>query len=217
LDAREPHLIPVYQEYLTTEESARFVSRVSHSYTVGTLTRLAAGGKRTSRRAAVLALGYMGDYGINATLGRALHDDDRGVRLLAENAIREIWGRDGSLDHQQDLERVIRWNQSGRLVEAMELADEILDSNPYFAEVWNQRAIAHFQFENFERSASDCHQALELNPYHFGAAVGMGHCFLETNDAYAALESFRRALRLNPELEGVRAQVGYLERTLEGL
>ena len=217
MDARDPQLIPVYQEYLTTEESARFVARVSKSYTVGTLTRLAAAGSRTSRRAAVLALGYMGDYGINATLGRALHDNDRGVRLLAENAIREIWGRDGSLAHQQDLERVIRWNQSGRLIETIDLANEVLDANPYFAEIWNQRAIAYFQLEEFDRSASDCHQALELNPYHFGAAVGMGHCFLETNDAHAALECFRRALQLNPELEGVRAQVGYLERTLEGL
>lgn len=206
----------MYQEYLSTEESARFVSRVAQKYTVGTLSRLAEGGNRTARRAAVLALGYMGDFQVNAVVGRALHDDDRGVRLLAENAIREIWQRDGSLSHQRELERVVRWNQSGRMIEAMEAANGILAANPYFAEVWNQRAIAYFQLEQYERSASDCHQALELNPYHFGAAVGMGHCFLETNDAYAALESFRRALKLNPELEGVRAQVGYLERTLEG-
>jgi tetratricopeptide (TPR) repeat protein len=217
LKDREPRLLPLYQEYLTTEESAKFVSRVAQSYTLGTLTRLASGGDRSCRRASVLALGYLGDYAVNAALGCALHDDDRGVRMLAENAIREIWRRDGTPQQQHDLERVARWNQCGRLIEAMDLANDLLDENPSFAEAWNQRAITLFQLEDYKRSADDCHQALELNPYHFGAAVGMGHCCLEINDAYGALESFRRALKLNPELEGVRAQVGYLERALEEL
>jgi hypothetical protein len=32
----------------------------------------------------------------------------------------------------------------------------------------------------------------------------------------AALENFRRALRLHPDLEDVRLQIDYLQRTLEG-
>ncbi|MEO2007295.1 MAG: tetratricopeptide repeat protein [Pirellulaceae bacterium] len=215
LEEREPHLLLLYQEYLSSENTARFVSRVAHRYTLSTLERLA-WGRRTTRRAAVLALGYLGDYNVNAVLGRALHDKDRGVRLLAENVIRDVWQRDGSRNHQHDLGRIVRWNQCGRLLEAVDLSSKILEVNPHFAEVWNQRAIAYFQLEDFEQSAEDCHMALELNPYHFGAAVGMGHCYLEINDAYAALECFRRALKINPALEGVRAQVGYLERTLDG-
>jgi hypothetical protein len=35
-------------------------------------------------------------------------------------------------------------------------------------------------------------------------------------DAVAALEGFRLALSINPDMENVRAQVGYLQRTLEG-
>jgi hypothetical protein len=34
-------------------------------------------------------------------------------------------------------------------------------------------------------------------------------------EGFAALECFRRALRLNPDLEDVRVQVDYLARTLE--
>ena len=81
---------------------------------------------------------------------------------------------------------------------------------------WNQRAIAYFHLRRCDESANDCHQTLELNPYHFGAADGMAHCYLEMNDAFAALECFRRALRLNPDMEGVRVQVEYLQRSLEG-
>ena len=43
----------------------------------------------------------------------------------------------------------------------------------------------------------------------------MAHCYLELGDGFAALECFRRALKLNPDMEGVRAQVQYLERSLE--
>ena len=49
-----------------------------------------------------------------------------------------------------------------------------------------------------------------------GAAVGLGHCYLELSDAVGALEAFRRALRMNPDMEGIRAQIQYLERSLEG-
>jgi tetratricopeptide (TPR) repeat protein len=44
----------------------------------------------------------------------------------------------------------------------------------------------------------------------------MAHSYLEMEDPFAALECFRRALALNPDLEEVRVQISYLERTLEG-
>ena len=94
--AKAPLLDAFYQRYLTDETSARFVAEVSRHYTLGTLARLAAGGSRTTRRAAVLSIGFLGSFECNDLLGRALHDSDRVVRLLAENSIRELWYRDGS-------------------------------------------------------------------------------------------------------------------------
>jgi cytochrome c-type biogenesis protein CcmH/NrfG len=44
----------------------------------------------------------------------------------------------------------------------------------------------------------------------------MGQCYLQLGDFDSALQSFRRALRLNPNLEGVRASVAYLERSRKG-
>ena len=44
----------------------------------------------------------------------------------------------------------------------------------------------------------------------------MGQAYLELNNAVSALESFRRALRVNPNLEGVRARVVRLARMVEG-
>ncbi|HTN78012.1 MAG TPA: hypothetical protein VL096_22325, partial [Pirellulaceae bacterium] len=211
-----PLLDRLYHQYLEDEDSSGFICAVAERYTVCTLERLALSGNRITRRAAVLALGYIGQYESNAVLGRLLHDDDRGVRILAENGIRELWCRTGTEAQRQTLSIIVRLNASQQYEQAIMRATELIEQAPWFAEAWNQRAIGFYQLGTYEQSASDCHQALEINPYHFGAAVGMAHCYLELSDGFAALEAFRRAVKLNPSMEDVRAQVEYLERQLEG-
>jgi len=44
----------------------------------------------------------------------------------------------------------------------------------------------------------------------------MGQAYLRLGNHVSALESFRRALKLNPDLEGVRVQVARLVRLVEG-
>ncbi|HEX6963418.1 MAG TPA: tetratricopeptide repeat protein, partial [Lacipirellula sp.] len=60
-----------------------------------------------------------------------------------------------------------------------------------------------------------CHQALEINPYHFKAAAIMGQAYEKQHNLVAALEAYRRALRLNPNMEEVRARVIQLQRALK--
>jgi len=161
-----------------------------------------------------LSLGHLGTYEANATLGRALNDRDRGVRLLAENGIRAVWTRCGNSQQNSDVCSIVSLNIAKRFDEALSLATRFLRNCPWYAEAWNQRAIANYCLESFDASVQDCHQALELNPYHFAAAAGMGQSYLKLGCQAMALESFRRALKLNPNLEGVRANVSYLARTL---
>ncbi len=212
---RHALLVENYQRYLADGESGSFVRQTTQRYTVGTLERLAEFGPRDARRAAALSLGLIADYRSNATLGKCLSDSDRGVRLLAENAIRDIWCRDGTVGHRRILNNIIRLNGAGQFETVIRQATKLIEEVPWFAECWNQRAIAYFQASAFRDSANDCQQTLELNPYHYGAAVGMGQCYLELNDGWAALECFRRALRLNSGLEAVRMQVDHLQRALE--
>ena len=214
-ETRRATLLQFYQEYLQSEKSADFVRRVTTTYLPASLEQLALRGDAPTRRAAALALGMVGDYRQNASLGIALHDSDRGVRILAENGIRQLWKRDGSAAQRHQLEELIRLNLCGMFDEAIQLATRMVDATSSFAEAWNQRAIAFYQLDRFAESIADCHETLERNPYHFGAAAGMGQCYLESGDEHSALECFGRALRLNPCLESVRAQVRYLRRSLE--
>lgn len=216
MTSQRPLLERLYHRYLEDENSAAFVSAVSQHYLPSTLERLADGGDHVSRRASIMALGFLGDYTHNNALGRALVDRDRGVRLLADNGIRALWRRDGNIRQRQQLARICRLNHGSQYEQAMLEATELIDDAPWFAEAWNQRGIGYFALRQFEDAANDCHQTLELNAYHFGAAVGMAHCYLELDEPLAALENFRRALRLNPDLEDVRAQIEYLQRAMEG-
>ena len=90
----------------------------------------------------------------------------------------------------------------------------MIQDSPWIAEAWCQRGISHYHREQYEAAIHDCHQALEINPYHFTAAAGMGQCYLLQDNPVAALEAFRRALRLNPGLEEVRSRVVQLQRSL---
>ena len=212
---RHPVLTELYEQFLADEDAAAFVHRVAQRYNPATLERLATRGSRLVRRAGVLALGYLAQFESNATLGRALSDSDRGVRLLAENAIRSVWVRAGREEQRREINAIIALNTTKCYAEARIRACRLIAGAAWFAEAWNQRAIANYCTKRYEESIQDCQQALELNPYHFGAAAGMGQCYLKLGGQAMALEAFRRALRINPNLEGVRANVVYLERALE--
>jgi tetratricopeptide (TPR) repeat protein len=213
--ARLPSLLVLYQQYLDRQDSAAFVDRVSKCYTSGTLQRLARHPSREVRRAAVLALGFLGEYDANHALGRALLDDDRTVRTIAENGIRTIWTRAGSEAERQELSVIVRLNAAQLHKEAVVRATKLIERAPWFAEAWYQRAAAHFALGRLVEAIRDCHQTLEVNPYHFVAATSMGQAYLELQNPVSALECFRRALRLNPDLEGVRVQVVRLTRRVE--
>ncbi|MGE0756829.1 MAG: tetratricopeptide repeat protein [Pirellulaceae bacterium] len=210
-----PVLIRMFRQYLSDEQSARFISDVSRQYTIPTLERLAEYGDRTTRRAATMALGFLGGYSSNQVLGRRMADTDRSVRLLAENGIRELWSRDGNDEQRQQLQRIMRLNRSADYLTALTEATDLIDESPWFAEAWNQRGVANYYLGRYQDAIRDCQQTLELNPYHYAAAIGMAHCYLELDDARGALDSFRRALKLNPDLEDVRTRISFLKQAFE--
>lgn len=214
-ERRHPLLDRLYLRYLDDENSAAFIAAVSAQYARPTLERLALCGQYLTRRGAILALSYVGDYRSSPVLAHALHDSDRVIRVLAENGLFELWSRDGNESQQQQIRVVVRLNDAHQFEEAYELASRLIDDAPQFAEAWNQRAIALYQLGRYEEAANDCQQTLDLNPFHFAAALGMAHCYLDMDEGLAALDCFRRALDLNPNLEAIRGQIEYLERAFE--
>ncbi len=210
-----PLLVHDYERYLVDQDVDLYLRRVSSRYTVGGLERVATSADRAARRGAVLALGRLAEYRSNAALGRALVDSDRGVRVLAENGIRRLWQRIGTSGQQQHLVAIDLHLEVKNYDRAAQLSTALVEDAPWIAQAWYYRGKAFFHLEQHEAATRDCHQALEINAYHFMAASVMGQAYLLLGDPVSALDSFRRALRLNPNMEEVRAQVIHLQRSLK--
>ena len=226
---RDPLLLQYYQllpgsradghEADTTREFRKGLSRfkraITARYNEATLQRLLRWQGPEVRQAAVLALGLVGTIKMNPNLAACLHDDDPTVRRLAGEALWSIWFRADTPENNAELQRVmlLRLDEVGVEVIRAEF-DALLRKAPRFAEVYNQRGIFHFRCGIYARAAADCDRALRLNPCHFGAASGLGQCFMKQKKLRAALRGFRRALRINPNLDGVRQTITSIERAL---
>ena len=190
----------------------KFRQKVATRYNEGTLHRLLESDDSLTRRASILGLGLMGTMKIsNAAVAAMLHDDNRGVRQLAADALWSLWFRADSNAHNRELQRLVGLRDGKKKRVGL---DSLIEKSPEFAEAYNQRAILHFQTEDWQKCIADCERALKLNPYHFGAAAGMGRCCMELGKHRAALKAFRHALRINPGMEDVEEAVRALESAL---
>ncbi len=191
-----------------------FKHKVEARYSEGTLHRLLKNGGTRARRAAVLALGLLGSCKTsNSLLARALHDSDRVARQLASDALWSLWFRADSEENNQELQRLLGLRDRARRLAGL---SSLINRAPQFAEALNQRAIVHFQAQRWQEAILDCEKVLKLNQYHFGAAAGMGHCYMELGRNRAALRAFRQALRINPALDDVAKTIQALESALGG-
>ena len=212
---RYPQLDRFYQRFLNEENSADFIQSVSTKYNLASLERLATAGGRMTRRAAILAIGFLGNFSNNEVMGRALNDNDRAVRMLADHGIRELWQRQGTVAQQGSLKRIFRLVDQSRMEDAIAAATQLIEVNPEFSEAFSQRAIAFCALGDYEAALVDCREALQFNRYHFPAAIGLAHCCMQIDEATGALAGYRLALNINPDLDSVRRQVSRLERMLE--
>jgi tetratricopeptide (TPR) repeat protein len=144
-----------------------------------------------------------------------LRDPDEGVRAIADRAIWVIWSRSGNAQTDAVFLEGITQLNAGQLAEAIATFSRVIAMAPEFAEGWNKRATAYFLIGEFERSLKDCDEVIKRNPDHFGALAGYGQIYMQLNDYERALDYFKRALAVNPNLDGVEFQVRLLERVLE--
>ena len=190
-----------------------FRTEVTARYTEGTLQRLLQAGAETPRRAAALALGLVGTMRSNQRLAAALRDPDRLVRKFAADSLWEVWFRGTSPDLARQLRQATALPDVAQMIAAL---DDLIRETPDFAEAYNQRAILLFRRGEYGKSVSDCEAALRLNPFHFGAASGLGQCYVRMNKPRAALRAFRQALDINPSLDHLRDAVKALKDALGG-
>ena len=144
-----------------------------------------------------------------------LGDSDPRIRNSAAAAVWQIWGRSGDPAIDKLFARGLKQMQSAALGDALATFNEVVRRKPSFAEGWNKRATIYFLLGENEKSLKDCEEVFRRNPKHFGALAGAGQIHLQLGNMRSALEFFRRAVKVNPDLEGPAQMIPLLERHLQ--
>ena len=164
-------------------------------------------GEVKTRRQGVEQLAESGEMADVPALLETLDDDDGQVRLGAERAIWAIWSRSGDPEVDRLFAEGADHLAHRRLVESVQVFSHIIELKPEFAEGWNKRATALFLAGDLDASAADCDEVLKRNPSHFGALSGYGLISIQQGRLERALDYFERALALNPNMPGVKANI----------
>ena len=129
-----------------------------------------------------------------------------------EQKIWELWSRSDSATAEVLLgQAVVAMNASDNAA-SLEILDRIIAAYPAFAEAWNKRATLQFMLGNYNASLSDIEKVLDLEPRHFGALAGRGMIYERQGKWGLALDAFREALSMNPNMTGVKNAVHELEK-----
>jgi tetratricopeptide (TPR) repeat protein len=145
---------------------------------------------------------------------KAATSDAEADTIVAE--IWSMWNQSGSNEVDELMQQALAFMNMGAYEPALEVLDAVIQKAPEFAEGWNRRATILFVVGLHDRSLKDCEEVLRREPRHFGALVGMAMIAIAQGRYAAALDTYRRALMVNPYLKERQEIIPALERKVEG-
>lgn len=189
----------------------RWAYEVLHSaWPVGWLIQLLTEGDEAAKKLAVMSLGLVGDITAVGPLTRALQDAQ--MNQLADNSLRCLWCGLGKKQSSQLIKQGNNHLNHGNTEAAIERFSLAIETDPGFAEAYNQRAIAYCLADRFQEAVQDYETTLRLAPQHFVAMANMGHCYCNLGEFSNARHCYELALMINPHLEGVQAAIDMIDR-----
>lgn len=211
---RTTRLAAAYRRFLDSADAPRFATDVDEHYSRATLMTLLSRGDVEMRRAAAMSLGMLGDRSTVETLGRALSDSDRGVRLAADDSFRALLVREAAPLHHQQLLKVMHLNDGGEYAAALAPTMILVDQAPFYAEAYHQLAICWHGLENHSQAESAYSACLWHCRFHYPAWQGLSRCLVMLEDHAGAVSALERCLQICPDIEGARMQIRAIKRRM---
>lgn len=144
-------------------------------------------------------------------LHERLRDEEPILRQAAEQGLWALWTRSGDPMVDRLLASGTQLMNNGAYNEAIDVFSDVIQRAPDFAEGWNKRATAYFLAGEYRKSIADCEEVFKRNPKHFGALSGDGQNWLALGELDKSLEYLRRALEVNPNMDGVADMIRKIE------
>ena len=140
---------------------------------------------------------------------------DEASAKIIEDAIWKLWSRSGSPTADVLIVQAVQAMEAGQRQTALRILDTVIEDQPTFAEAWNKRATLYYMMGDYDRSLADIAHVLELEPRHFGALTGLGTILNDRGKKAEALKAYRRALAIDPFLEGAKKALQQIEPETE--
>jgi tetratricopeptide (TPR) repeat protein len=205
--------VRLVEPLLATKDLQGLLTLLKSNWSSEQIVELLGGDHVDARKVGLLALGLVGKPCCAPAVARQLRDPDPMINGMAEHALWSVWFRGGkNCQANRQLARAAEAMNERDFPAAITCCDEAIRLDPDFSEAYNQRAIAYYLQERFWESISDCQNTTDRMPCHFGAWAGMGHCYAHLAKPREALESYHRALEINPHLDCVRQTVEELRK-----
>lgn len=170
---------------------------------------------RAEKLAVLERLGELADWDGAAAVAAALHDGDAAVAAAAEEALWGLFMTCPTPELQTQMRQGVslmrrpeQWDQ------ALELFDSMVRAAPTFAEAYNKRGTVLYLLQRYREAIADARITLEMNPYHFACASGMGLCCAAIGDNAAALAAYQQAVAINPRLSALRQHIMQLRELI---
>jgi tetratricopeptide (TPR) repeat protein len=136
--------------------------------------------------------------------------------LAIENQIVSIWMASGDPKIDQAMEWAVDAMDLGAFDLALNYLNNIVVTKPTYVEGWNKRATLYYVIGHYQESLSDIAETLKLEPRHFGAIAGKGMVMMRLGETQKAIDAFKEALAIDPQLTQIQLQVFLLEDMLKG-
>jgi tetratricopeptide (TPR) repeat protein len=163
------------------------------------------------RIAAVARLGAVGTMADADRVVSHLYDSDAEIRQVTGATLWQIWSRSGDKSIDALYQQGVAQMAASKLRDAVATFTTIIAKRPAFAEAWNKRATLYYLLGELDLSLNDCDEVIKRNRHHFGALSGYVQIYLQKGDVERAATYLERALKINPNLEGVVETIEQLQ------
>lgn len=99
---------------------------------------------------------------------------------------------------------------------SLQLLDATIELAPQFTEAYAQRATVYYLKKDLFRSLADLRVVVAREPRHFGALAGLGVILQDLGQNKLALDAFRRAVALHPNIKALPDMIKRLEVKVDG-
>ena len=99
----------------------------------------------------------------------------------------------------------------GNVVKGLSIYQRLSNNHPVAIGYLNTLAKIHFAMQDYSKSIKYYNKCLEIAPYVSIYHEGLGRCFEESGDTELAIESYERAVQLNPNDYDVKEKIRKLQ------